>query len=213
MTSSLSEETVVQRGSAGKDSAVRTPQGAGQHGQLANSVFATHSVITHPSPAIKIMQHGLYAGGDDIHRSSMFGMNVVAHDHTDGMGQGGDMGLGALSLSSLDGTLSMPSQGWDMREFVLGPSPDGRSVVDSHHIPMDSSGVPLDGPVLPMDAQLPLPPHADPGKAGSELGAARTTESDEDLFAMYIFKVVHCSKQFVHDWKECPYAHEGETAR
>ena len=32
-------------------------------------------------------------------------------------------------------------------------------------------------------------------------------------FAMYRFKVEKCSKQFVHDWKECPYAHEGETAR
>jgi len=45
------------------------------------------------------------------------------------------------------------------------------------------------------------------------LEGGRTEETDEDLFAMYVFKVVHCSKQFVHDWKECPYAHEGETAR
>lgn len=44
-------------------------------------------------------------------------------------------------------------------------------------------------------------------------GRGGTSETDEDLFAMYVFKVVHCSKQFVHDWKECPYAHEGETAR
>lgn len=44
-------------------------------------------------------------------------------------------------------------------------------------------------------------------------GRGSGTETDEDLFAMYVFKVVHCSKQFVHDWKECPYAHEGETAR
>ena len=26
-------------------------------------------------------------------------------------------------------------------------------------------------------------------------------------------QVVPCSKQFVHDWKECSFAHEGETAR
>jgi hypothetical protein len=213
MTSSPSEETVVHRSSAAKETGVRTTQGSG-HGPLGNSVFATHSVITHPSPTIKIMQHSMYSGGEDVHRPSVFGMNVVAHhDHDDGMGQAGDMGLGALSLSSLDGTLSMPTGGWDMREFVMGPSPDGRSVpLDSHQIPLDSSGVPLDGPVLPMEG-LPLPPHADPGKAPNEMGAARTTESDEDLFAMYVFKVVHCSKQFVHDWKECPYAHEGETAR
>jgi len=44
-------------------------------------------------------------------------------------------------------------------------------------------------------------------------GRGGGSETDEDLFAMYVFKVVHCSKQFVHDWKECPYAHEGETAR
>jgi hypothetical protein len=37
-------------------------------------------------------------------------------------------------------------------------------------------------------------------------------ETEDDLFSMYVFKVAQCSKQFVHDWKECPYRHDGETA-
>ena len=48
-----------------------------------------------------------------------------------------------------------------------------------------------------------------PGEAPSGFGEDELSAT----FAMYRFKVEKCSKQFVHDWKECPYAHEGETAR
>mmetsp|Transcript_12668 Transcript_12668/g.35039 ORF Transcript_12668/g.35039 Transcript_12668/m.35039 type:complete len:263 (+) Transcript_12668:269-1057(+) len=51
--------------------------------------------------------------------------------------------------------------------------------------------------------------------SGYVYGEETTYLEDEQSvnFAMYRFKVEKCSKQFVHDWKECPFAHEGETAR
>jgi hypothetical protein len=50
----------------------------------------------------------------------------------------------------------------------------------------------------------------------SHPGESHTNYGEDEFsatFAMFRFKVEKCSKQFVHDWKECPYAHEGETAR
>lgn len=34
-----------------------------------------------------------------------------------------------------------------------------------------------------------------------------------DEFRMYCFKVLPCSKRFVHDWVTCPFAHPGEKAK
>lgn len=34
-----------------------------------------------------------------------------------------------------------------------------------------------------------------------------------DDFRMYCFKVLPCSKNYCHDWTECPFAHAGEKAR
>ncbi|PNH12291.1 Zinc finger CCCH domain-containing protein 30 [Tetrabaena socialis] len=34
-----------------------------------------------------------------------------------------------------------------------------------------------------------------------------------DEFRMYCFKVLPCSKRFVHDWTVCPFAHPGEKAK
>jgi len=32
-------------------------------------------------------------------------------------------------------------------------------------------------------------------------------------FAMFSFKIANCEKLFVHDWKLCCFAHDGETAK
>jgi hypothetical protein len=38
-------------------------------------------------------------------------------------------------------------------------------------------------------------------------------EMPEAITAMFHFKIWPCTKQFVHDWKLCEHAHEGETAK
>jgi len=34
-----------------------------------------------------------------------------------------------------------------------------------------------------------------------------------DVFRMYCYKVLPCTKSYNHNWKVCPFAHEGEKAR
>lgn len=210
MTSSSSEEA-GQHGFKDTGNAPPRVQGQMKTNMPSTPGFqAQPPVIGQTVSGVKSMLGGMYCGQEDAH-FSMQAPNRIAGK--EGLGQHGDLGLGALSLSGMDSSLGMAPGDWDIRmgqEYVMGPSPDGRSAsLDSHHNPADSSGVPLDGPVLGMEPGVP--PHADPTKG--EILTGRSVESDEDLFAMYVFKVVHCSKQFVHDWKECPYAHEGETAR
>ena len=44
-------------------------------------------------------------------------------------------------------------------------------------------------------------------------GLDRKSDFRYASYVVRVVQVVPCSKQFVHDWKECSFAHEGETAR
>jgi hypothetical protein len=195
------------RGHTGTGQPVRTGR--------AGSERAPFTIMNAPSTVFMSSSEMPHQEGANATTSSSISVSsaaTTAEDSISTASSSASAELPMLSGLSLSGPPGMT--GWDSSAFGLQfpihqtypptGAPQNFALQSPHHFITPS-----------------VPPPADNGSHSLVTDAfqsqtqpqPRTTECDEDLFAMYVFKVAMCSKQFVHDWKECPYAHEGETAR